>query len=724
MAVTGRPAFIIYAGAALDTGQNVLSDSGHASRDIGTERDHRRYVDLGLRERPTAALRPRRLTRTGLAWVAALLATIVTFAMAVLAIMGRDVSLFLVPQALAYVCMGCVLLARRPGHPMGPLLCLIGLAIAFSQAPFAYARYTLVHSPGSLPFSTAMLWINTWAYAPAVSLAGLVLPMVFPEGKLLSPRWRPALWAALAFIPLFVAGYAFIPQSMGSLFHNRPDPYTVPGLDTLFETFQGLAVACGLSAAVAAVASVTLRWRRADRVRRQQLKWFLAVMPIAALSFAAVLIAPGPWSLAVGLVSGTLTPIAIGIAVLRYRLYEIDILISRAVLYGLLTAGVAAVYLAVVALAYLLFGVHSRDLRVQVLATALGAAALFPLRDRVQRRVDRLFYGDRGVPYEALAMLGRRVEVAADAEAALNSMVRTIADSLRLPYAALDLRLGDGWSPAAAYGDVPVEVVTFPLTFQGETVGRLLVGARSPGERLGPDDEKLLADLARQAGPATHAVALRRALDASRAGLVTAREEERRRLRRDLHDGLGPTLAGLTLGLDTARARSNGQPDLHELLGRLKTETQRAVADVRRIVYGLRPPTLDEFGLVGSLREEVGRLQYEAPALGVTLDAPGDGLTDLPAAVEVACYRIVTEALTNVTKHAHATKCSVRIRLDQDLDVEVRDDGVGLPQGWRSGVGIASMRERVTELGGDLVIEPVVPHGTRINACLPAREQP
>jgi signal transduction histidine kinase len=148
------------------------------------------------------------------------------------------------------------------------------------------------------------------------------------------------------------------------------------------------------------------------------------------------------------------------------------------------------------------------------------------------------------------------------------------------------------------------------------------------------------------------------------------------------------------------------------------------VGDVRRIVYGLRPPALDEFGLVGSLREEVGRLKYEAPALTVTLDVPDEGLADLPAAVEVACYRIVTEALTNVTRHAHATRCSVRIHLDKDLDVEIRDDGVGLPEGWRAGVGIASMRERVTELGGDLVIEPCLPHGTRINARLPARELP
>ena len=177
------------------------------------------------------------------------------------------------------------------------------------------------------------------------------------------------------------------------------------------------------------------------------------------------------------------------------------------------------------------------------------------------------------------------------------------------------------------------------------------------------------------------------------------------------------------MGLDTARARSASQPELQELLGKLKAETQRAVADVRRIVYGLRPPTLDEFGLVGSLREEVGRLQYEAPSLTVSLDASADDLADLPAAVEVACYRIVTEALTNVTRHAHATQCSVRLRLNHGLDMKICDDGVGLPEGWRAGVGIASMRERVTELGGDLVIEPNLPHGTRINAHLPGREQ-
>jgi two-component system NarL family sensor kinase len=545
----------------------------------------------------------------------------------------------------------------------------------------------------------------------------------------LSRRWRPALWAALAFTPLWVAGYAFAPQTMGSYLHNLPNPYAAASAHPLFEGLQLLAVACVLSAGAAALASMVLRWRLADRVGRQQLKWLLAVLPVAAASWIvadAVNLGPGNLptqvSVALGSLAGVLIPVAIGVAVLRYRLYEIDILLNRAVLYGSLTVVVAGVYLAVVAVARGLFGAE-RSLAVQVLATVLAAAALWPLRGRVQRQVDRLFYGDRGAPYEALARLGRRVEEAADTESALDSVVKSIADSLRLPYAALELRLGDGWTPAAAFGEPSSRAVAFPLVSHRETVGRLLVGTRAPGEELGPDDERLLADLARQAGPATHAVALRQALDASRARLVTTREEERRRLRRELHDGLGPTLAGLTLGLDTAGARSAGQPDLQELLGRLKAESQRAVTDVRRIVYGLRPPALDEFGLAGSLREEVGRLQCEAPALAVALDVPGDDLAGLPAAVEVACYRIVAEALTNVARHAHATECSVRIQLDHGLDVEVRDDGVGLPEGWRAGVGIASMRERVAELGGELVIEPGVPHGTKIAARLPTGEQ-
>ena len=287
-------------------------------------------------------VRPARwLTPAGLAWLAAALTAVLVFGGLVLGVLGRDVSILLLPAPLAYAWMGCVLLARRPGHPMGPLLCLIGLADAFATVPYLYMRYTVVHSPGSLPFSTAAVWVNTWAYAPATSLGGMVLLLVFPEGRLLSRRFRPALWAALAFIPLSIAAFAFYPQNLGPLFRYRSNPYALPQLDVVFEVFGALAIVCGLVAGAGAAASVTLRWRRADRVGRQQLKWLLAVLPFTIASLIATLVFPGTWSLVLALPAGILMPIAIGIAVLRYKLYEIDILLNRAVLYGTLTAGMA-----------------------------------------------------------------------------------------------------------------------------------------------------------------------------------------------------------------------------------------------------------------------------------------------------------------------------------------------------------------------------------------------
>ena len=672
-----------------------------------------------------------------------ILAMSAALAAATIAITVTDGDLFIVallPGALGATVMGALVAVRRPGHPMGLLLGAIGLGGVFCVVIFAYGRAAVLHFPGTLPAGTPAMWLTSWDYVPVECLTVMVLPLVFPDGRLPSPRWRPIGWVILGFFLLGAAGNAFAPLSMGRWYDDLPNPYAVPG--PLFLAILYVSYAFGLVAIVAASASLVLRWRRAGHVVRQQLKWFLVAVPFltaSGLSPQFLYNTPG-LAIALAIVGGTFMVLAIGLAVLRYRLYEIDVLLSRAVSYGLLSAAVAGLLAGVLTIADVAFGT-GQGLAVQVPTTFAVAAVLLPVSGRLQRRVDRLFFGDRGSPYLAMARLGRQLEHGAPV---LSSVASIVAGSLGLPYAAVELRVGDDWVPAAAWGQAPAEVVAFPLVFQRELVGRLLAGQRRPGERLSPDDERLLASLATQVAPAAHAVALREALDASRAGLVTAREEERRRLRRDLHDELGPTVAGLTLGLDAAIAMPSADGPLRELLAALKAESQRAADDIRRIARGLRPPALDELGLGGALEAEVARVGQEAPGLSVTLDVRCTLRGEVPAAVEVAAYRIASEALTNVLRHADARSCRITIGIGGDragaggadaggagadrgnpgpergwLRLEVSDDGSGMPDGWRAGVGMTAMRERVADLGGQLAIEPGDPQGTRVTAWLP-----
>ena len=672
---------------------------------------------------PDAARRPARALRWLLSarfcWGLAVAVLLLTLASA--ATVGADGDLFmllLIPSPPVAALMGALVASRRPGHLIGVLLSAYGFTGAVAVLADIYARAAVVHFPGELPFATQAMWMTAWTFAPPIALT-LVLPLVFPDGRLLSARWRPALWAAAAFAVLGLAGNAFAPESMGAWFADRPNPYAVPG--PAFGLLIDAGGGCGLVTAVAGVASIARRWRRAGHVERQQLKWLVAVIPLNVAVVAVVQFFPDATALglACGAAADLVFAAGLGLAVLRYRLYGIDVLVSRAVVYGLLTVAVAGGYLAAVAGAGVPFA-PDRGLSVPVLVTVLAATVLLPVREQLQRRVDRVFFGDRGAPYVVMARLGRQVEDAAATEPVLASLTAVVAASLRLPYVAVELRVGEEWVPAAASGRPPAEpaeVESFPLMFQREAVGRLMAGRRAPGEKLNPDDERLLGNLARQVAPAAHAVALRQALDASRARLVTAREEERRRLRRDLHDGLGPTIAGLTLGLDAARSLAAGQRELEDLLTRLKAETRQALDDVRHLAYGLRPPALDQLGLDGALREEITRTERQAAGLAVTLSLSAP---ELPAAVEVAAYRIIIEAVTNVARHAAARRCLVCVTVSgQDLLMDVDDDGTGMPEGWRAGVGISAMRERAAELGGRLAIEPLAPHGTRIAAKLP-----
>jgi two-component system, NarL family, sensor kinase len=414
-------------------------------------------------------------------------------------------------------------------------------------------------------------------------------------------------------------------------------------------------------------------------------------------------------------------PFALAIAILRYHLFDIDTIINRTLVYGTLTVSVVGMYVLIVSMVSMLFHPSSAFLP-SLLATGLVAVLFQPLHARLQRVVNRLIYGERDDPYAVLSRLGSRLEETLIPEAVLPTVVQTVAQALKLPYAAITLKQGETFAIAASYGLPQHELFTLPLVYHSETVGQLQLAPRSSNETFTAADRRLLSAIASHVGVAAHAVRLTADLQRSREHLVTTREEERRRLRRDLHDGLGPTLASMTLKLDAARnlLRQNS-PALDPLLCELKAQTQATIVDIRRLVYDLRPPALDELGLVSALHEQI--VQYsQASGVQMVIEAPSS-LPSLPAAVEVATYRIVLEALTNVVRHAQAHTCHVRLQASDVLAVDVIDDGVGLPIQYDVGVGISSMRERTAELGGTCRIESNGAEGTHILVRLPLRKE-
>lgn len=392
------------------------------------------------------------------------------------------------------------------------------------------------------------------------------------------------------------------------------------------------------------------------------------------------------------------------IAMRRYGLFDTRQVLNRAMVYAALSVCVLGLYLAVAAI----IGSVTSAAVSQPAAVLIAVLVALPLRDWLQHAINHLLYGYGDDPYTALVRLGHRLEDTAASDDVLPGVARTVRKALRLPYIAI--RIGE---TCIEDGRPTEDTVQFPLVFAGEMVGLLLAGRRDPDQPFRPDEERLLSDIALQVAAAARAVSLTQDLRRSRERLITATEEERRRIRRDLHDGLGPELAGVVLGLQRARSQISSDPTAAaSQLDALTAQTQQAIAEVRRLVYNLRPPALDELGLLGALQEQASTLG------AITVDGPSPPPV-LPAAVEVAAYRIALEAMTNVSRHANAHEASVRVSIDGALHIAITDDGSGLPDGYRAGVGITSMRERATELGGCCTIGPVNPHGTVVRATLP-----
>lgn len=427
-----------------------------------------------------------------------------------------------------------------------------------------------------------------------------------------------------------------------------------------------------------------------------------------------------------------LVPLAIAVAILKRGLWNIDIIINRTLVYIVLSGCLLGIYALIATALGALLRVEDNPV-VTLIATAAVAVAFAPLRERLQRAVNRLMYGERHDPYEVLVRLGKQLELKLDPSLVLPTILETLVSALKLPHASIyleheDLRL------SATVGAVVGQPLSLPLMHEGRTLGALKVAEREGEAGFSKGDRRLLRDFARQVSVAAGAVLLRERavrladdLQQSRQRLVSAREEERRRLRRDLHDGLGPALASQTLLLDAGRKLLRQDPRAaEEMLGQLSTQMQEAVRDIRRVVYGLRPPALDQLGLVGALNEQAHRMAREG--LRVNVDAAT--LPSMPAAVEVAALRIASEAMTNVVRHAGASVCDVRLNIEENegrnlLSLEVTDDGPGLPPHYRPGVGHHGVRERAAELGGSCTIEGRSEGGTRVRAMLPiCQEEP
>jgi signal transduction histidine kinase len=608
--------------------------------------------------------------------------------------------------------LGALVLSRVPRHPVGLLFIATGLASALTMVVYAYARTQLMTHP--LPGTIAAAWVSEWIWTMGLMPLVTLGVLLFPDGRV-DGRWRRVvLGVDLAMVGLNLVAHALRPGRLT----NHPffdNPLGVPLPRVLFDVLGSVAMGCFVLGFFGGVVSAVVRWRRAEGAERAQLRWFA----FAAALLAVVGLTPtSPVGVPLTVLAIPLLPVSVAVAILRHRLYGVEVVVRRSLAYAALTTVLLLVYaLVVTGLGALLDGRASTA--VAVVATGLVAVAFAPLRDRLQSAVDRLLYGDRHDPYAVLSGLGRRLGTAEAAP--LEEAVATIASSLRLPYVRVEV---DGDVPLVAEtGASPAradDLHVVALTFRGEAVGRLVAAPRGARDRFSSAEQRLLDDLGGQLGVTAHATRLAAALQRSREGLVTAREEERRRIRRDLHDGLGPALAGVALGLDAVARLSGDEPDrAARLAAELKVEVQQSLADVRRLVEDLRPPALDQLGLVGAVRQQARRLAERDPSLEVAVESVG--VVELPAAVEVAAYRIATEALRNVSQHAAARHCRVCLSLNGSgvLRLDVEDDGVGLAADRRIGVGLTAMHERAAELGGSCRTAAGASGGTRVAALLP-----
>ena len=611
---------------------------------------------------------------------------------------------------LTYTVVAVLIEHARPGHRVGRLMLFGATAWGVGEGMLALGLQGYLHDPGSVPAAELVAVLGTAGRGLGWLVLILVVPLVFPDGDLPWPGRRSPAVVVTTAIGAFVAATVLAPTPMEFRLEGMDSPTGLPArMQVAVDALALAALALCTVALVIAVAGLVHRWRVGDELRRQQLLWLCVAfaVPVGFLPLIATdLVAP--WMFAVVVLP---VPVAIAVAMLQRRLYDVQLAVARGLTYAALSAAVAALY----ALTVGGVGALLRERGAAWLpwvAAGVVAVSFAPLRNVLQQAVNRLTYGQWSQPADVLAATGRRIADAADVPGLLDTLVTELGTGLDLAY--VDIREAAGRSLASHGSAAGTELDRAVLTAYGVPVGALRWSRR----RLRDNDRRLLDDLAHQLGGVVHAAGLLETIRDAQHRLVLGREEERRRLRRDLHDGLGPALASLTMQVDTLRNTIgvNGTDPDAELL-RLRGAIQATVVDVRRIVEGLRPPALDELGLRGALEQLVAGSTSDR--LHVALDVPP--LPPLPAAVEVAVFRVAQEALTNVLRHSGATHAAVSIGLPGNgITLEVTDDGVGAVAPTGTGVGLTSMRERAEEISGTITLDSAPGRGTTVRLWLPA----
>lgn len=640
--------------------------------------------DPGPSERRTAA---------SVLLVVALLEAIVTVVAATASELSwtRLADLFVVSNAAIGLCLalaGWPIAYYRPRNLVGWSLLLGGCFYGSTATGLSVLAWLGEPSVAWRIFAT----VTNGGWSPALALFIPLALVLFPDGRLLSRRWRWLVAGLVVNTVIWTATGVLDPRG------GLTAEIGIPGYPhwTGFEQIEVLGAISGaglLGSFLAALAAVVLRYRRGTEQVRRQILWLLLALLIIVVCFGLAYLLETE-SLVLGVLPLLLIPLAIAIAVLRHQLLDIRLVVSRSVLYLLLTGGVIVAYLTLIAL---LDRTVRREvsLNSSVLATLVIALAFNPVRVWLQRLIHRAFYGARQDPVRAIAEVGAQIGSAAG----LTGVLAALCKVMRFPAAAIVVN----GNQLSAYGELPGARHAIELRSGDDRLGELVVGLRSGESRVNAADEQVLSLLAAPLAVAVQAKGLADELRDSRERIISGREEERRRIRRDLHDGLGPVLTAVVLNADAARRLIETEPErTSALLAELRDQAIGAVEEIRRLVYDLRPPALDGLGLLGALREYAAMTSRrgDGAALTVTVDGPA-ALAELPAAVEVAAYRIATEALTNVIRHSTATTAAVRLTVETDvLRLGVLDNGVNAGPEWRAGVGLNSMSERAAELGG------------------------